>query len=669
MSTYVVEAQLKATGGDQFASAFKNASDAVKGLEGIGNKMKSVGGSLTKGLTLPIVGIGTAAVNTVMNFDDSMANVQKISGATEDEFKSLREEARRLGKTTAYSASEAADGMGILAASGMETNDIIKISSDMFDLMSAGTVDAETSARVLTNTMSQFNMEAEESQRIVDVFAHGAASAKVSVGELEHAMALAGGSLSNMNMSVEESVAVMGHLANGAVPVEQLGSTVNAMTRDIIANADEMSEFVDVYDEATGEMRGLDEIMNDYVLTIQSMTDEERDATNQKIFTGKAQAGVTAWVNEGVDAYNNLATEINGASGAAEKMKDIQENTIGGSLRSLSSSFSELGIVIGDILKGPIRDLAERIEKLAEWFGGLTEEQQMMIVKIAILVAAIGPMITILGSLITSITAISGAITFLMGPAGLIIAGIAVAIAAGVALYKNWDVIKEKLNSLRESFAETKDGAANKFNELKESIGQTKDNIVQYFVDLKDGIVQKFKDVINLFGGFKDDIINSVKNIDLFGAGKDIINGLINGLKGKWEDGKKFIGGIGGWIKDNKGPASYDKKLLVGAGNLIIGGLNEGMIDSFRDVKSNVLGMGQVIQDTLSANPSINLGGDIAHTNDQVNAAVHHSLSGYSDKEPQVIYLSLGGRDYRAFVGDISEAQDSDIRLEEVYGL
>lgn len=698
MSSFLVEAQLKATGGSEFTEVFKNASNSVKGLEKIGSQVSGIGKSLTKGLTVPIVGIGVAATNTVMNFDDSMASVQKISGATKDEFADLREEAQRLGSTTAYSASEAADGMGVLAASGMETNAILGVSEDMFNLMSAGSIDAETSASILTNTMAQFNLEADDSEGIVNAFASGAASAKVGVDDLEHAMALAGGSLANMNMTTEESVAVMGQLANGAVPAEQLGSTVNAMSRDIIANADEMENFVDVYDSATGEMRGLDDILNDYAEATKNMTDEERNAAGQKVFTGKAQQGVNAWVNQGVEGYNDLTDSMDEMGNAAEIMAGIQEDTLGGSFRALSSATEGLMIEIGDVIKGPLGELAEKLAEMAGWFGGLSEGQKKMVVAIGLIVAAIGPVLMIIGSLISAVTAITGALALLTAPVILIIAGIAAVVAAGVLLYKNWDTIKEKLVQLKDSFlgfvdslkemfanavesvkgfkdsavetfTDMKDSVINKFKELANSFSETVSNIIGFFVDLKDGIVQKFKDVISSVVGFKDDIISGFSNIDLFSAGKDIIDGFIGGLKGTWEDGKEFVSGIGGWIKDNKGPASYDKKLLVGAGNLIMGGLNKGLTDSFGDVRDNVLGMGQAIQETLSADPTMNLGGDLAMASGQINSTVAHTLGDENSKEPQTINLNLGRRNYRAFVEDISSAQDSEIQLEESYSL
>lgn len=108
-------------------------------------------------------------------------------------------------------------------------------------------------------------------------------------------------------------------------------------------------------------------------------------------------------------------------------------------------------------------------------------------------------------------------------------------------------------------------------------------------------------------------IFNSLGSINLFSAGKAVINGFLKGLKHAFKSVKDFVLGIPGWIVKNKGPISYDKKLLIPAGNAIIGGLNKSMINSFKDVKSNVLSMASEIYDGFDINVKpINLSPDIS---------------------------------------------------------
>ena len=121
---------------------------------------------------------------------------------------------------------------------------------------------------------------------------------------------------------------------------------------------------------------------------------------------------------------------------------------------------------------------------------------------------------------------------------------------------------------------------------------------------------------INLINGFADNIRNrqgDVRNAawnlleaiigvfvpdSLWNAGISIINGFLDGLQAGFESVKSFVGGIADWIVANKGPISYDKKLLIPAGQSIMDGLNRGLNASFRSVQKNISSMG----DRLSTN-------------------------------------------------------------------
>ena len=158
--------------------------------------------------------------------------------------------------------------------------------------------------------------------------------------------------------------------------------------------------------------------------------------------------------------------------------------------------------------------------------------------------------------------------------------------------------------------------------------------------------------------------IKSLGNISLVGAGKAIINGFVRGLKSAWEAGKSFVSGIGGWIKRNKGPISYDRRLLKPAGNAIIGGLNKGLQDSFPDVQKTVKGIAGAINETMTGGPIVDISGSVAKSNAGVSRVISHELNNNMSTQPAYINVNIGGQNFRGFVENISNEQGKITDLE-----
>lgn len=155
-----------------------------------------------------------------------------------------------------------------------------------------------------------------------------------------------------------------------------------------------------------------------------------------------------------------------------------------------------------------------------------------------------------------------------------------------------WNGFMNFLSNLWNSISST---AVSAWNGLKSSVQAIINGIVQGAQNAWNSMKQG---VSNLVSGIAN-IFNGLRNINLWDAGRAILDGFLGGLKSAWKGVTDFVGGIAGWIRDHKGPIEYDRKLLIPAGKAIMNGLNDGLRNQFKSVKSTVSGMAGEITDSF----------------------------------------------------------------------
>lgn len=198
--------------------------------------------------------------------------------------------------------------------------------------------------------------------------------------------------------------------------------------------------------------------------------------------------------------------------------------------------------------------------------------------------------------------------------------------AAGKAIFDGFAQILSNIWNTIKSVA------SSAWEGLKSTVLGLIDGLVQgaqrAWESMKQGVSDLVSNVTSIFDG--------IRNIDLWSAGKAILDGFLGGLKSAWDSVTDFVGGIAGWIRDHKGPIEYDRKLLIPAGNAIMQGLNRGLQDRFKDVKKSVGGMAGEISNAfsnddfgLSGTPTIakNIEASLAMPSAQIEAKDSQTVS------------------------------------------
>ena len=820
MEQFSVEAYLKATDGD-FGSTFKAAISTVEEfknntkstMSAVGDIMTSAGKTMTKAVTLPILGLTTAAVKVGGDFEEQMSRVKAISGATGDAFEELRDQAIDLGAKTAFSAKESADGMENLASAGFDAQEIMAAMPGLLDLAAVSGGDVALASENAATALRGFGLEADQSGHIADVFARAAADTNAEVADMGEAMKYIAPVANAMGLSIEETAAAIGIMSDAGVKGSQAGTTLRGALSRIAKPTKAMRETMDElgvsFYDSEGNMISLQDQISLLSDSFDGLTQEQKNQALVTLYGQESLSGMIALIDKGPDSLGALTESLEQSDGAADEMARTMQDNMNSSIEQMLGAFESAAIVIQDILAPAISAVADYIGGLAEKFVSAPKWIQTTIITFGLLAATIGPVLLVIGTLILKIQDFKVALAFLQSdipklgkaitsvtgglktffsslastsPIILIVVAIVAAVAAFIYFWNTseefrnfwiglWESIKATFStawetmkatlltvwstiialltpivvSVMEIFSpmitffiglweqiKTIAGAAwelikavimapilllidlvtGDFNRFKEDLSMIwttiKDSISTIVLAVVKIVIGYFKAIFdtgkNIFNALKDffseiwgsiketasnawqsikdtasriwgDMVDGVSNlvndifgwfdkikdIDLLEAGRAIIDGFLKGLKEKYEGVKDFIGGIGDWIRDHKGPIRVDKKLLIPAGNAIMEGLNNGLDNGFGAVQDNVSSMG----DRLSTN--FDIGSRLTSINSQIQTKVQHEVSYGTNNKPAMFNIQLGNQVFQAFVDDISQAQGSETSIRLLF--
>lgn len=546
-------------------SVILKTNDCITGLSDISekagetsnalsSKLTSAGDTLTgigKALmpvTLAIGGIATVSVSTYATFEDAMLKVQSLLGATGTEMNALTSTAEEFGRTTAWSATDVANSMGYMALAGWDTNQILSATSGILSLASASGEDLATVSDIVTDAMTGFGDSADQAGRYADVLATTQAKSNTTVSMLGEAFKYVSPIAGSYGYTLKGVSTALGMMANSGVKGSMAGTALSSIITRLGTNTNGARDAIEKlgvgFYNADGTARPLEDVMRDMIVATSGMTAEEKANFASTVAGQEAQKGLLAILNQGVDAWDALAEEINNSDGNAEAMANTLEGGLGGALRTAKSALEGVAITIGRKLSPYVQKVTSKITELCQWFQNLSPQTQETIIKILLLVAVIAPLLIIFGTLAGSIgsiitlfgtlkTALSfstiltklktgfgllkTAFTAITSPAGIVITIIVALVAGFIYLWNNSEGFRKFWINLWESLKTTAEtvGAWVKtaitnvgtwFNEVKTTVSGAVSKI-------KTSVQLGFKKVQNFMTNPLENAKNAVKQI------------------------------------------------------------------------------------------------------------------------------------------------------------
>ena len=531
-----------------------------KDIEKAGRSISSVGSNMTKSVTMPILGIGGAAVKVAADFESGMDKVASISGATGSDLDKLSEKAKEMGKLTKFSATDSADAFSYMAMAGWKTKDMLDGIEGVMYLAGATGEDLATTSDIVTDALTAFGKSAEDTNSFVDVLAATSANANTNVSMLGESFKYVAPVAGSLNYSYQDVAHALGLMANAGIKASQAGTSLRSWLTRLASPTKQSAEAMDALGvsmtDSKGNMKSLEQLMRETRESFAGLTEEQKAARAAQLAGKTGMAGLLAVVNSSDKDFEKLAGAIGESNGAAKEMYNVANDNLNGQLIVLKSNVESLGISLGQKLIPLASKLVEKIQGVVDKFNAMDDSTQKTIIKIAGVVAAIGPALLVLGKLTTGVGVVVGAVgkfgmamkaaggfvALVTSPVGIVVGVIAGLIAVGVLLYKNWDKVKESAKNAWGHVTKTLAGVGAKSGAVKKAFG----GVIEQAKKLWEKIKDAGSGISKVIGKHLPDIVEHFrKKFEMsFSIVAGIATGLFTGISGVVSGIMKVLGGI-----------------------------------------------------------------------------------------------------------------------------
>lgn len=546
----------------------------------VGGIMTSAGKTMTKAVTLPILGLTTAAVKVGGDFEEQMSRVKAISGATGDAFEELRDQAIDLGAKTAFSAKESADGMENLASAGFDAQEIMAAMPGLLDLAAVSGGDVALASENAATALRGFGLEADQSGHIADVFARAAADTNAEVADMGEAMKYIAPVANAMGLSIEETAAAIGIMSDAGVKGSQAGTTLRGALSRIAKPTKAMRETMDElgvsFYDSEGNMISLQDQISLLSDSFDGLTQEQKNQALVTLYGQESLSGMMALIDKGPDSLGALTESLEQSDGAADEMARTMQDNMNSSVEQMLGAFESAAIVIQDILSPAIASIADSIGSLVEKFVSAPRWVQTTILSLGLLAAAVGPILFGVGKLMklfqtmkvgilalragftalnTAVTVVGGGIKALFAvlaanPIILIIGAIIAAVAAFIYFWNTseefrnffigmWEGIKEAvgiaLEWIEDSWSNMVEGAKNAVESVKQAWSDTKQWFADLWQGIKDSAAAMWEGTKQVFNDAVDSVVSAWNSVagwfsDLWNGIKSVVSKIVGNI-------------------------------------------------------------------------------------------------------------------------------------------
>ncbi|MEY0974773.1 phage tail tape measure protein [Providencia rettgeri] len=390
------------------------AKNSYQNAMGVRNKMAGSGaGMLASG-----VGLGYAAKKVLVpgyDFEIGMSKVQALTrlDKNSDDYKMLREQARDLGATTAFTANEVAQGQAFYAMAGFKPEQIKNAMSGTLSMSLAGDIDLATTADIGSNILTGFKLNSNEMNRVSDALVATFTRSNTNLIMLGDTMKYVAPVASGLGVDLETAAVAAGKLGDAGIQGSMAGTGLRSILGRLAEPPKMAGEALDKLKiktrDAKGNLRQFTDILAELDKKTKKMGTAERAGLFKHIAGEEAFSALSVLVDQaGSGQLQAMIAEIKAAKGEAEKVAKTMTDNLDGDLKNLTSAYEDVGIQIFGGADSPLRDITKRVTNLISKFGQWAKKNPELVKQITMITLGLGAVLAVGGGITLMIAALIG---------------------------------------------------------------------------------------------------------------------------------------------------------------------------------------------------------------------------------------------------------------------
>lgn len=316
------------------------------------------------------------AIDIGKDYTAMMSEVQALSGATGSDLALLENTAREYGATTVFSATEAAEALKYMSLAGWDAQQSSSALGGVLNLAAAGGMELGQASDMVTDYLSAFGMQAQDSAYFADMLAYAQANSNTSAEQLGEAYRNSAANLNAAGQDVETVTSMLEAMANQGYKGSEAGTALTAVMRDITNNMEDgaikIGDTSVAVSDAQGNFRDLTDILLDVEKATDGMGEAERAAALGATFTADSTKGLNLMLNEGIENIAGYEEALRSSTGAASDMADTMNDNLTGDMANMNSAFEEMQLQTFEAMEAPLREGVQYLTStiipiLTEW--------------------------------------------------------------------------------------------------------------------------------------------------------------------------------------------------------------------------------------------------------------------------------------------------------------